>query len=288
MLQEKLREIIENKLNDNTQAKKFIVGSYAYIEDTEQHFLYNVSLGYKLIEKNYIPVMLDFSGDYQPLPNQINGDAEIGLEFLLEAEEKEKLDTDLETIDELLTKVIGNYEIFTDGSHTYESVWTMSIPIPAGVTPPINGNYYTRVRTTISVSFSNTNRFGNSYRYYIDDNLITIYDGSDNRENTENAPHLFNGYEQKGGNDESVWSLTLTAYIDSYLETEFADTIASETYEMHKVYTFKEMKMNKITGAWATLNTFPVQVRSVSKPILLGEKLFITISLFKSDRAATT
>jgi hypothetical protein len=231
--------------------------------------------------------MIDFSGNYQAIPDQINGNATIGVQFLLEAEEKEKLDNDLSALDEVLSKIIGNHEMIVDGSITYESVWTMDIPIPAGVTSPMNGVYYTRVDTTISISFSDTNRFGNSYRYYLDDNLIVGYDGQDSRENTENAPHLYDAFEAKGGNDESVWSLTLTAYIDSYLETEFADTIASETYNMHKVYTFKEKKYNKATGLYTTINTFPVQVRSVSKPILLGEKSYITISLFKSDREAT-
>jgi hypothetical protein len=287
LIQEKIRQLIETKLNDNTQNKKFIVGKYIYSEDEDRDFVYNVKTGCKLIEKNFIPSMIDFSGNYQAIPDQINGNATIGVQFLLEAEEKEKLDNDLSALDEVLSKIIGNHEMIVDGSITYESVWTMDIPIPAGVTSPMNGVYYTRVDTTISISFSDTNRFGNSYRYYLDDNLIVGYDGQDSRENTENAPHLYDAFEAKGGNDESVWSLTLTAYIDSYLETEFADTIASETYNMHKVYTFKEKKYNKATGLYTTINTFPVQVRSVSKPILLGEKSYITISLFKSDRVAT-
>ena len=288
MIQESIRQLIEDKLNNNTQDKKFIVGSYAYIEDEDRHFIYNVKSGYKLIEKNYIPTMIEFSGDFQALPNQINGDAEISVEFLIEAEEKEKLDSDLDVLSELLPKVIGNYELFTSDGKTFESVWTMSIPLPAGVTPPLNGLYFTRVRTTISISFSDTNRFGNAYKYYLDDNHITIYDGSDNRENEENAPHKFNDFESLGGNDESTWSQTLTTYVNDYIETEFADEIGSNTYNMNKVYTYKEKKLDKDTNTWVTLNTFNVVVRSVSKPILLGEKLFVTMNIIKTDIPKTS
>ena len=288
MIQEKIRSLIEEKLNNNTNSKKFVVGSYAYIEDEDKYFVYNVRNGYTLVESNFIAVMLNFSGDYQAIPNQINGNAEIGVEFYIEAENKEKLDNDLDSLDQVLEKIVGNHEFFTDGSKTYESVWTMDIPIPAGVTPPMNGSYYTRVDTTIYVSFSDTNRFGNSYRTYLDDNHIVIYDGNENRENEENDPHRFNDYESLGGNDESTWSSTFTAYVDDYLETEFVDTIGSNTYEMNKVYTYTEKKMNKSTQEWATINTFPVIVKSISKPKLLGEKLYVTITLIKSDRPATT
>ena len=67
MLYELLRQTLETKLNTNTLNKKFVVGSYAYLEDKDKHYVYNVKVGYKLIEKEYIPAMLRFA-DYDALP----------------------------------------------------------------------------------------------------------------------------------------------------------------------------------------------------------------------------
>ena len=276
MIQEVIREAIETKLNNNTVNKSFVVGSYAYLEDKDQHFVYNVKTGYKLIETEYIPTMISFTADYQAMPNQINGNASIMVEFLLKSDYQQDLTSDLEALDEFVPKIIGNYEDLTDGSTTYHTVWNMDALMPAGITNPINGNYYTRIQTTIYVEFSDTNLFGNAYRYYIDDELLAIYNGSVTRENEENYPHRQGDYEAKGGLTTSQWSATFTCYLDSVIAT-IAESISSNTYDMEKTYTYKEMKNGSL------LHTFAVKIQSISRPILLGEKQFVTVSLIKSD-----
>jgi hypothetical protein len=279
MIQEIIRASIEQKLNNNTANKKFVVGSYAYLQDKDQHFVYNVKQGYRLIEKNFISTIITFTADYSALPNQINGVATIGVEFLVKSDYQEDLDTDLLALDQVVSKIVGNYEDLVDNSTTYHTVWNMDALLPAGLTNPINGNYYTRIQTNIYVEFSDTNLFGNAYRYYLDNELLTLYDGGVNRENEENYPHKQGDYESKGGNTSSQWSATLICYVDSAVDT-IVDGISSGTYDMEKVYTYKEAKNG------ADLHTFPVKITSISRPILLGEKQFVSISLIKSDQAA--
>lgn len=285
MIEETLRKIIEDKLNDNTKNKKFIVGQYFYNEDENRDFVYTIKGGYKLIEKNYIPAMISFSGEYEPIPNQINGYAEIGVEFLLATEDGSVLQTDLETLDEIKTKVIGNYQVFQDGSKSFESVWNIDPFIPSG-NVLVNGYYYTKITTVISVDFSDTNTYGNAYKYSLTDGstekTIVPYNGSSDRENEENAPHRFGDLEAKGGMDESRWRTTVQVYVDSFIEP-LVNMIASNSYDMTKVYTFKEYKYNKATLVYDLKNSFPIQISSMSKPYLLGEKQFITISMIKSD-----
>ena len=280
MIQEVIRTSIENKLNDNTNNKKFVVGSYAYLEDKDQHYVYNIKQGYKLIETNYIPTMITFSASYQALPEQINGVATIGVEFLVKSDYQQELETDLETLDEFIPKIIGNYEDLVDNATTYHTVWNMDALLPAGITSPVNGNYYTRIQTTIYVEFSDTNLFGNAYRYYLDGNLLTLYDGGVSRENEENYPHRLGAYEAEGGIDTSQWSATLITYVDSNIET-IVDGISSNSYDMEKVYTYAEYKNG------SSLHTFPVKISSLTRAIKLGEKQYVSIGLIKSDQSAT-
>ena len=280
MIQEVIRTSIENKLNDNTNNKKFVVGSYAYLEDKDQHFVYNIKQGYKLIETNYIPTMITFSASYQALPEQINGVATIGVEFLVKSDYQQELETDLETLDEFIPKIIGNYEDLVDNATTYHTVWNMDALLPAGITSPVNGNYYTRIQTTIYVEFSDTNLFGNAYRYYLDGKLLTLYDGNINRENEENYPHRLGDTEAEGGIDTSQWSATLITYVDSNIET-IVDGISSNSYDMEKVYTYAEYKNG------SSLHTFPVKISSLTRAIKLGEKQYVSIGLIKSDQSAT-
>ena len=276
MIQEVVRKLIEDKLNDNTKSKKFIVGQYFYDEDKSKHFLYSVKTGYTIIEKNYIPCMITFSGDYTAIPNQINGYADIDAEFLIAAEDKEILNEDLSTLDELKPKIIGNYEIFADDSVDFESVWNMGTLLPIGVTL-INGEYYTRIKTVISVDFSDTNTYGNAYKYTLNGNYIVPYKGSNDRQNDENYPHRLNDLEAFGGNDESRWTCTMQLYADTYVKG-ILESIASGTYDMAEVFLFSQRNYEG-----DVINEFPVQITSLSQPIFLGERQYITLSLIKSD-----
>jgi len=279
VIQEVIRSSIETKLNNNTASKSFVVGSYAYLEDKGQHFVYNIKQSYRLIEKNFIPAMMTFTADFAAIPNQINGIATIGMEFLIQSDYQDDLETDLSALNEIVSKVIGNYEDLVDGSTTYHTVWNMDALIPAGLTSPINGNYYLRVQTNIYIEFSDTNIFGNAYRYYLDDKLLSLYDGDVVRTNEENYPHKQGDNEAKGGNTTSQWSATLISYVDSNLQS-ISDVISSNSYDMEKVYTYTE----KFNGT--TLHTFPVKITNINRKILLGEKQYILISLIKSDEAA--
>jgi hypothetical protein len=279
VIQEVIRSSIETKLNNNTASKSFVVGSYAYLEDKGQHFVYNIKQSYRLIEKNFIPAMMTFTADFAAIPNQINGIATIGMEFLIQSDYQDDLETDLSALNEIVSKVIGNYEDLVDGSTTYHTVWNMDALIPAGLTSPINGNYYLRVQTNIYIEFSDTNIFGNAYRYYLDNKLLSLYDGDVIRNNEENYPHKQGDNEAKGGNTTSQWSATLISYVDSNVQ-DISDSISSNSYDMEKVYTYTE----KFNGT--TLHTFPVKITNITRKILLGEKQFLLISLIKSDESA--
>lgn len=281
MIQEVIRASIESKLNDNTSNKKFIVGSYAYLEDKDQHFVYSLKRGYRLIETDYIPSIMSFSATYSALPNQINGIATINMEFLIKSDYQEQFDDGLIALNEIVSKIVGNYEDLVDDATTYHTVWNMDALTPAGITNPINGNYFTRIQTVIYIEFSDSNLFGNAYRYYLDNELLTLYDGGVNRENEENYPHKQGDYEAKGGLTTSQWTATLICYVDSAVET-IVDDLSSNTYDMEKKYTYKETKNG------SDLHTFTVKITSISRPILLGEKQYVSISLIKSDESITT
>jgi hypothetical protein len=280
LISEVIRNAIETKLNNNTKGQVFVVGSYAYLDDKEKHMIYNIRNGYTLIENTYIPTMITFTADFAAIPSQINGNASISVEFLLSGNEQTDLDSDLSALDEVVSKIVGNYEDLVDGSTTYHTVWNMDALMPVGVTRPLNGNYYTRIQTTIYIDFSDTNIYGNAYRYYLDGKLLALYDGSVSRTNEENYPHKQGDYEAKGGITTSQWSATLVSYLDSNLKT-IHDSISSETYDMEKVYTFAEYYNGTL------LHTFPVKITSMTRNILLGEKQYFTISLIKSDESAT-
>ena len=160
------------------------------------------------------------------------------------------------------------------------AVWNMDALSPAGVTEPINGTYYTLIKTNIYIEFSDTNLFGNAYRYYLDGKLLTLYDGNINRENEENYPNRLGDTEAEGGIDTSQWSATLITYVDSNIET-LVDGISSNSYDMEKVYTYAEYKNG------SSLHTFPVKISSLTRAIKLGEKQYVSIGLIKSDQSAT-
>lgn len=278
MIQEVIRQAIETKLNNNTYNKKFIVGSYAYLEDKKEHFVYNIKLGYKLIENTFISTMISFSADFSAIPDQINGTATINVEFLLNGDRQELLSDDLNALNEVVSKIIGNYEDLVDNSTTFHTVWNMDALNPSGIAGPINGKYYTRIQTIIYVDFSDTNYFGNAYRYYLNGSLLSLYDGDVNRTNEENYPHLLGDKEAKGGNTTSQWSATFISYLDNNLKS-ISDSISSDTYDMEQVYTYAEY----FNGA--LLHTFPVKIGSITRKILLGEKQYLSITLIKSDES---
>ncbi len=259
---------------------RFEVGSYVYLEDKEQDFIYTIRNGYKLIEKYFIPVMMDFTADYEPIPATLNGYATISLTFLLNADTQEIFDSQLLATEQLVSKLVGNHQTLTDGLKTYNSVWNMDALLPAGQTKPINGVYYTQISTNVYVDFSDTFYFGNSYKYYLDSKLLLLYDGDVARTNEENYPHKQGDYEAKGGLTTSQWSATLISYLDSNLQT-ICDSISSGTYDMEKVYTYAEYFNGTLK------HTFPVKITAINRKILLGEKQYLSISLIKSDKSAT-
>lgn len=280
MIQEVIRSSIESKLNDNTYDKVFIVGSYAYLGDKDATFLYSIKSNYTLIETSYIPVMMTFVADYAALPGQINGIATIALDFLINSRNEENQELDLNAMNEIVSKVVGNYEDLVDGTTTFHTVWNMDALTPAGVTEPINGVYYTVIKTNVYIEFSDSNLFGNAYRYYLDGKALNLYDGNINRENEENYPHRLGEYEAEGGIDTSQWTGLLVSYVDSNLES-IVDGISSNTYDMEKVYTYSEYKNGTL------LHTFPVKISSLNRPIKKGEKQYVSIGLIKSDQSAT-
>lgn len=279
MIAERIRSLIENKLNDNTYNKRFVVGSYVYLEDEQRGFIYNVKNGYTLVETNFIPSMMVFTAEYQPMPTQINGNAVIPMTFLLAAETQEQFELDLTALDEVIEKIVGNSEKIVDGSKVYNSVWNMSALMPKGATSPINGVYYTQIDTTIYVSFSDTNHYGNEYEYYLNRVRVMQYDLPINRNNEPNNPHLLGDTEAKGGNSTSVWSTPFTFYVNDFL-SQIIDTFSADDYNMEQVYLFKEITPTNQTG-----NEFAVKISSATYNPSLGEKVLATIEFIKSDEA---
>lgn len=276
MLQEAIRALIEDKLNDNTENLKFIVGSYVYLSDKEQGFVYNVRNGYTLIERDFIATLIDFTAEYQPMPTQINGTATINTSFTIISIDQETTDTYLSAVNEIVSKVVGNNETITDGSDTYNSVWNMTALMPIGTTL-INGNYYTEVRCTIYIDFSNTNHYGNEYEYTINGTRVYPYDISVGRNQEENNPHLLGDTEAKGGMETSAWSSTQTFYVNDFISA-IVDTLSSDTYNMEQVYRIVEKTPTNTTGT-----TIDVKIKSVSYKPILGEKTLITFVFIKSD-----
>lgn len=275
MIQETIRALIESKLNDNTADKQFIVGSYAYLTDLEKHFIYNIRRNYTLIEKNFIPVMMSYSSTFQPIPGQINGSANMTLEFLIRAEDQTELDTDLATLDEFVEKIVGTYELLTGG---YNSVWNMDGLVPLGLTEvPINGDYYLRISTNVYVDFSDTNQYGNQYEYYLNDQQIRPYDIKVERMNEEDLPHNLGNAEAKGGNKTSTWMATMTLYVDDYV-SRLVDSFSNGDYDMDAVHKYTEDSPTR-----ATPLDISVRINSAVYTPNLGEKVMATIVVYKAD-----
>ena len=282
LISEVIRSAIETKLNNNTESQVFQVGSYAYLEDKKADFIYTIRNGYTLIDNNYIPVLMEFTADYEPIPSVLSGFATITLTFLLNSDIQSVFDTQLEATEEVVAKIVGNIESLTDGTATYNTVWNMEALLPSGQTRPLNGNYFTQIATTVYVDFSDTYYYGNRYAYKLGAssasmNVIKPYAGSLDRTNTENYPHRISDGEAKGGNEESSWSAEMTVYVDSFLETNFLEKISSNSYDLSEKWYFQEL----VNGV--VKNEFWVHVKVATRPILLGEKQYITLSLFKSD-----
>ena len=288
MIYELIRASIETKLNNNTTSKKFVVGSYAKIDDKDEHFVYNVRNGYKLISTEFITAMAEFDIEYQAIPDQINGNATVNLSSLLNGEIPTEIEDDLSVLNEVIAKIVGNSEDLT-GTSTYHTVWNCSGIIPNGVTNPINGNYYTQVSMSVYIEFSDTNYFGNRYTYFLGTvtpteeaplTQILPYDGTISRDNSENYPHRITAYEAKGGNDESFWYGEMVIYVNSFIETNILNDISSETYDLTKKYYYQE----KVNGV--IKHSFWVHLKNIKRPILLGEKQYITFDMIKSDYSA--
>jgi hypothetical protein len=282
LISEVIRSAIETKLNNNTKNQVFAVGSYAYLEDKKADFVYNIRSGYNLIENNYIPVLMEFTSDYEPIPATLSGFATITLTFLLNSDTQAVFDNQLLATEEIVAKVVGNTETLTDGSKTYNTVWNMEALLPSGQTRPLNGDYYTQIATTLYVDFSDTYYYGNRYTYKLGASssvmtAIKPFAGDLTRENTENYPHRIGDGEARGGNEESAWSSEMTVYVDSFLETNFLEKISSDSYDLSEKWYFQELVNGTVK------NQFWVHVKVTTRPILLGEKQYITLSLFKSD-----
>jgi hypothetical protein len=283
MLYELIRASIETKLNNNTDNKVFRVGSYSQLNDKSPSFLYDVRNGYRIIETAYITAMAEIDIEHQALPNQINGSATINVSFLLNGTDQRIAEADLSTLNQFIAQVVGNSEDLTD-TNTYHTVWSCSGIIPNGVVGPINGTYYTEVSMSVYIEFSDTNYFGNRYTYFLGTTTTTTqilpYDGSIDRDNTENLPQRITEYEAKGGNEESFWGGKIVVYVNSFIETNILEDISSDTYDLTKKFYYQE-KTNGVTK-----NQFWVHLKNISKPILLGEKQYISFDMFKSDYVA--
>lgn len=285
LISEVIRNAIETKLNNNTQGQVFRVGSYAYLEDKKADFIYTIRNGYTLIENNYIPVLMEFTANYEPIPSTLSGFATITLTFLLNSDIQSVFDNQLLATEEIVAKLVGNTEVLTDGAKSYQSVWNIDALLPAGQTRPLNGNYYTQIATTVYVDFSDTYYYGNRYTYKLGIsssamNIIKPYVGSLTRENTENYPHRIDDGEARGGNEESSWSAEITVYVNSFIETNFLNALSSNTYDMNSKFYYQEL----VDGI--VKNEFWVHAKTINKPILLGERQYITLALFKSDYEA--
>jgi len=285
MISEKIREIFETKLNDNTENQKFIVGIYVKKDDDTRDYIYNVRSSYELISKQFISCMIEPNIDYEPIPNTLTGYATITANFLLYSDDKDVFDTQLSATEEIISKLVGNYQTITDGAVTYNSVWTIDGLIPNGQTRPLNGNYYTQISTTFYVYFSKDFFMGNKYQYYlgtksgetVNYNRIYPFDGNEERQNSENYPHRLNDYESKGGIEESAWVADFTINVDSFIETNFLADLSSNTYDLTKEFYYKEVVNT------STTNEFKVVVSAMTKPYVLGDIQTITIKLIKSD-----
>ena len=279
MLQEAFRSNIESKLNDNTLNKEFRVGQFVRLDDQSDLFVYDIRGGYELISTDFIPVMMVMTSTYQAIPNQINGLATISLQFLVQANDKDQTDLTISSMDEMVSKVVGNFESVVDGSTTYKTVWNMDAFFPTGSLELINGVYYTPITTTIYIDFSDTNYYGNEYEYYIDETQITPYSVNIQRANEEDVPHILGQKEAKGGNKTSQWTATATVYIDSFISA-LIDEVSSPDYDMDTIYKFSE-----VTPTRSTPLDISARIQSIVYNPELGVKTFATITFIKSDEA---
>ena len=285
LVSEKIRQIFESKLNDNTKDQKFIVGSYVQRDDDKKDYVYNVRNGYELISNQYVSCMIEPNIDYEPIPQTLTGYATISVKFLLYSDDKDIFNEQLNATEEIIYKIVGNYQAIEDGATTYDSVWSMDGLIPIGQTRPLNGVYYTQISTTLYVYFSKDFKMGNKYQYYLGNvgdetityNRIYPFDGNEERQNTENNPHRLTDYEAKGGNEESAWTAEFVINVNDFIETNFLNEISSETYDLTKEFWYKEVIDE------STTNVFKVAVVSMTKPYVLGDIQSITIKLIKSD-----
>lgn len=282
MISEVIRSSIETKLNTNSKGQRFQVGSYAYLEDQQADFIYTIRGGYQLIVKDYIAVMMDFSAEYEPIPSVLSGYATISLTFLLNAENQDIFDNQLKATEEIVEKLVGLHETLTDNDKSFSSVWNIDGLIPTGQTRPINGIYYTQITTNVYVDFSDTFYFGNRYTYKLGltENRTTEikpYLGEVQRINTENYPHRTADNEARGGVDESAWGIQMTIYVNDFIETNILNDLSSNNYDPHKLFYYQEL----IDGT--VKNEFWCFIKTAIKPILLGEKQYISLHLLKSD-----
>jgi len=281
MLHEAIRASLETKLNNNTANKRFIVGSFAKTNDSDKDFVYNVQNGYMLVETNYIPVMMTWTCAYQAMPGQINGNAKLGLQLLVLADPERtdaEFQADLETLEEVVPQIVGNFESIVDGTKTYKTVWNMDALQPTG-TVEFNGHWYVNVVTTVYVDFSDTNAYGNEFQYFINETQIKPYSVSIKRINEEDTPHALGDAESKGGNRTSGWTAELTVYIDEFVQ-ELVDTFSSPLYEFDTIYKFSE-----VTPTRTTPLDISARLSSATYSPDLGEKAFATLVFFKSDEA---
>ena len=277
MLQEAFRSNIESKLNNNTLNKEFRVGQFVRLDDQSDLFVYDIRGGYELISTDFIPVMMTMTSTYQAIPKQINGLATISLQFLVQANDKAQTDLTISSMDEIVSKVVGNFESIVDGTTTYKTVWNMDALFPTGSLELINGVYYTPITTTIYIDFSDTNSYGNEYEYYINETQIVPYSVNIQRSNEEDLPHILGETEAKGGMKTSQWTATVTVYIDDFI-SEIIDEFSTPEYDMDTDYKFSE-----VTPTRSTPLDITARIQSAVYNPELGVKTFATITFVKSD-----
>lgn len=282
MLSEAIREEIETRLNNNTQGKVYQVGAYSYNEDTQKDFIFTVKNGYTEVDVNFIPVFITPATTYQPIVGQINGNFTIGLEALILAENTATMQTDVETTDELISKIVADpFSDIVDGAKTYHTAWNMEGLVASSGLFSLNGNLYFKLSTTIYIEFSDTNNFGNQFVYYLNDRRIKPFIVKVTRDNEENNPHLLGETEAKGGNATSVWTADMTFYVSDFISS-VVDTLSSAAYNMEEVYLFKEVTPTKPEG-----EEFYVKLKNGNYSVDMGTKATVNMIFYKSDDSYT-
>ncbi|HOO43430.1 MAG TPA: hypothetical protein PKU69_00025 [Bacillota bacterium] len=288
MIQEVIRQYIEDALNANTVALissptnnvKFYVGQYIRDEADQsvyKDFIYTIQNGYKTIETSYVPVNIYTSIEYKPLKGTRTGFATCHLQMFVCADDNDTM-ARIEACNWLGEPniIVGLSTDLTDSAITYHSVWNMSGLADEGVIAYFNGHKYIILDCEIYIDFSDTCRYGNEYKVEIDGIEIRKLSLKDERECEDDLPHMLGTIEAKGGIKTNAALRSITGYVDDAISAIFDD------YEVE----FNQDEVHQMTIKTPTNpngRDFPIQVRSYVLNAELGEKASYTLSYVLSD-----